>query len=311
MKFKNNTLKSQAMLICNMYFLERKTKSQIANELNLSRFKVARLIDDAVESGLIQFIIAGQNNYEEDLADQISKKFGIRNVIISANTERHGISNIQNLAKLGSAFLEKIITKNMKIGVSWGKTISATIDAIHNIPPIEAIQTLGSCNVGDFHNNAINVVHKLAKTSNGKAFPVYLPLWINDVNTVKKLKLDSSVLEVRKKYDQLDVIIASVGSWKENSISMRSILPQEWLEKLLSLEVCSDFCGIPINKQGQFINWLDKFSVGITAKQIKKVPEVILIAGGIDKKEAILAAIKTKCVNTLITDIENIRYLLT
>ena len=47
----------QAITVARRYFLERHTKSRIAEDLAISRFKVARLIDEAIEEGLVRFEI--------------------------------------------------------------------------------------------------------------------------------------------------------------------------------------------------------------------------------------------------------------
>jgi DNA-binding transcriptional regulator LsrR (DeoR family) len=52
-----------------------------------------------------------------------------------------------------------------------------------------------------------------------------------------------------------------------------------------------------------------KHILGITLEQLKKVPQVIGIAGGNEKISAIRAAIKGKFINSLITDISTAREL--
>ena len=47
----------QAITVARRYFIERQTKSRIAKDLAISRFKVARLIDEAIEEGLVRFEI--------------------------------------------------------------------------------------------------------------------------------------------------------------------------------------------------------------------------------------------------------------
>lgn len=49
-------------LVVRRYFAEMKTKVEIAEELGVSRFKVARLIDDAIEQGYIKFVFPSSGN---------------------------------------------------------------------------------------------------------------------------------------------------------------------------------------------------------------------------------------------------------
>lgn len=65
--------KIQAIAVVKAYFIERKTKSQIADELGISRFRVARILDEAIESGLIKFVIAEQDEIDSDLSQRLAK----------------------------------------------------------------------------------------------------------------------------------------------------------------------------------------------------------------------------------------------
>jgi len=47
---------------------------------------------------------------------------------------------------------------------------------------------------------------------------------------------------------------------------------------------------------------LDQVGLAINAKQLRRIPEIIGIAGGLEKANAILAALRGKWITTLVTD---------
>ena len=47
---------------------------------------------------------------------------------------------------------------------------------------------------------------------------------------------------------------------------------------------------------------LDILYLAINTKQIRRIPEVIAIAGGVEKADAILAALRGNWITTLVTD---------
>ncbi len=55
-------------LVARRYFAEMKTKIEIAEELGVSRFKVARLIDEAVEHEYVKFLFPKQQVLDEEIA---------------------------------------------------------------------------------------------------------------------------------------------------------------------------------------------------------------------------------------------------
>src|SRR5271166_1978072 len=64
------------------YFIARQTKSQIAEELGISRFKVARLIDAAIEEGIIQFVISEPGDLNTELGDALRRSFGLKVALV-------------------------------------------------------------------------------------------------------------------------------------------------------------------------------------------------------------------------------------
>jgi DNA-binding transcriptional regulator LsrR (DeoR family) len=55
---------------------------------------------------------------------------------------------------------------------------------------------------------------------------------------------------------------------------------------------------------------LSRSRLAINAKQLRRIPEVIGIGGGMEKAEAIAAALRGKWINVLVTDAGVARHLL-
>lgn len=62
--------KLQASLVARRYYLQRSTKSQIADELGISRFKVPRLLDTALADGIVRIEISDQGDLNMELAER-------------------------------------------------------------------------------------------------------------------------------------------------------------------------------------------------------------------------------------------------
>lgn len=72
----------QAALAARRYFLGQQTKSQIADELGVSRFKVARLIDAAIEQKIVQFIITEPDDLDAELGEAVRNKYELKAVLV-------------------------------------------------------------------------------------------------------------------------------------------------------------------------------------------------------------------------------------
>lgn len=65
-------------LVVKRYFSEMKTKIEIAEELGLSRFKVARLIDEAIAQEYVKFTFPKQQALDEEIAQNLCKNTDCR-----------------------------------------------------------------------------------------------------------------------------------------------------------------------------------------------------------------------------------------
>src|SRR5260221_5821583 len=77
----------QATTVARRYFVERQTKIQIAEDLGISRFKVARLIDEAVEAGLVRFQIHETGEVDSQLLDRLRRENCFRKELILAGPD--------------------------------------------------------------------------------------------------------------------------------------------------------------------------------------------------------------------------------
>ena len=68
--------------VARRYYVDGKSKIEIADEFGLSRFKVARLLDDARSSGLVQIGISYPGAVDLDLSGRLRDSFELRHAIV-------------------------------------------------------------------------------------------------------------------------------------------------------------------------------------------------------------------------------------
>jgi DNA-binding transcriptional regulator LsrR (DeoR family) len=67
----------QRAVIARRYYLEGRTRIQIAEEFGLSRFKVARMLDEAIESGMVEIKIHNPGAIDVELSTALQRKYGL------------------------------------------------------------------------------------------------------------------------------------------------------------------------------------------------------------------------------------------
>lgn len=302
----------QAITVARAYFIDRKTKSQIAEDMNLSRFRVARLIEEAIERGLVKFVIEDPQAVDTDLSNRLRNAFKLNEAVVLAGPDLPAANLIQPLGKLGASVVEELLKPGMNVGVASGRVLSAMADALSSLPILNVVQAAGAQPGMDFTHNSIELVHRIASIGGGKAFPIYVPMWVDNPVTAKDLLQEPSVAAVHEMYESLDILLTGIGSWQAVESCMCDTFPDAWRRDVLKAGVCADICATIIDGNGDVVpSPLDKVSLSMTAVQVRNVPQVVAIAGGVEKKEAIAASLKGGWISTLVTDAGVARYLLT
>ncbi len=303
--------KIQAITVARAYFIDRKTKSQIADEMDISRFRVARILDEAIARGLVKFVIAEQEEIDTALSHQLTKKYGLHQAVVLAGPDLPAGAITQQLGILGAAVVEELLSPGMSVGVAAGRVLSAVADSLTRLPVLDVVQAAGAQPGMDFSHNSIELVHRIANISGGKAHPIYIPMWVDNEETARNLLREPSVAAVHERYNHLDVLITGIGSWDPPESCMFNTFPEDWRRQVLAAGVCADICTTILDRRGRVVpSPLDRFSLSMGDEQVRNVPEVVAIAGGQEKYGAIAATLSGKWVTTLITDAGTARYLL-
>ena len=116
---------ARAALVARRYYLDERSKVEIAGELGLSRFKVARLLDIARDSGLVRIEIGHPGLIDVDLAAQIMDRFGLEHAVVVDTQDDHAESMRRHLGQVAAELLAEVIGPEDVLGVAWSRAVGA------------------------------------------------------------------------------------------------------------------------------------------------------------------------------------------
>src|SRR3954469_4184127 len=132
-----------AATVARRYFLEDRTKVQIAAEMQLSRFKVARLIDLARSSGIVRITIATPGAVDAELSVLVRERLGLSRALV-VNTDDAGDATARgHLADVAARLLAEVLTPGDVLGLGWSRAVLATAERLTRIPACTVVQMTG------------------------------------------------------------------------------------------------------------------------------------------------------------------------
>ena len=115
---------------------------------------------------------------------------------------------------------------------------------------------------------------------------------------------EKSIQDVFKIIDKTEVAVVGIGELSSQStIYEQNYLGQNILKKLEKQGAVGDICFQMFDIDGAEVNVESEYQViGISKEQLLEIPNIIGIAGGPSKVNAIIGAAKSKMINVLIID---------
>jgi DNA-binding transcriptional regulator LsrR (DeoR family) len=293
----------QMALAARRYFVGQQTKSHIADGLGVSRFKVARLIDAAIEQQIVRFVITEPEDLNAELGERVRSKYNLKAVLALDGPDSSTSALTAPLGGLAASLLDETLVDGQLVGVAWGRTLAAMAKALTHLPKVDVVQVAGAPDGLDISQNPVELVHRLASLSGGVGYPVYGPMWTEDPTLAQRLRHEPAVANAMGKYDAIDVLVVGIGSWNPAESCLCSGFPPSWRKDVLAAGVQADICGTLIDASGREVpSKLDEQGLTITSAQMRRIPEVVGIGGGLEKAKAIAAVLEGGWIDVLVTD---------
>lgn len=298
----------QMAAVAQRYYFDNQTRIEIARELGLSRFKVSRLLEAAVSSGVVRIEIALPHAVDADLSLRLREKFGLSRALVTTPRDTSTQSIRDALGRAAATLLTDLISGADVLGVTSGRTIDAVARHLTRLAGCEIIQLTGMS--GNLDDNPVEVLRRVAVLSGGQARSIYAPLTVATAEAARALKTDSAIAEAFNRFGSVTVALAAIGSFDPPESRFFDALNDTDRARMLERGVIADLAGALLDRDGHPVHDLDDRVIGAGDADLRRIPQVIVVGGGVRKSAAILAALRSGLVSTLVTDDSAARTLL-
>ncbi|MGH3469941.1 MAG: sugar-binding transcriptional regulator [Thermocrispum sp.] len=291
----------RAAAVARRYYIDGASKIEIAEEFGISRFKVARVLDEARAAGLVRIDISVPAALDAELSDRLRTAYGLREALVVECAEESEEAIRGHLGLLAADYLAEVVEEGDVIGLAWSRTLNAMTPALTDLPKVTVVQLTGVL-PGTVEQSSVELVRRVASIARGRAYPIYAPLVVSDAASARGLRKQPQVADAMSRYRDLTKAIVAIGSWDPPASLVRNSLTTAEAAALRARGVSAEVCALLLNADGEPVCDLADRVIAITAEQLRKVPDVIAVAGGPNKAKAVRAALRSGLVSALVTD---------
>jgi DNA-binding transcriptional regulator LsrR (DeoR family) len=288
--------------VARRYYLDGKSKIEIADEFKLSRFKVARLLEDARSSGLVRIEIGQLGAIDLGLSGELRAAYGLLHAVVVDTLEDDPLALRQLVGKAAAELLSEIVTRNDVLGLGWARALIAMRSALGRLAAHSVVQLTGALSRPDVDDSSIELVRDVARIANCPAYRFYAPLIVHDAPTATALRGHPEVARAISMFPKVTKAVVAVGGWDPPASTVYDAISPSERKALLHLGVRADVSGVLLDAQGRAVHApLAERMVCIAGADLQQIPEVVALVYGAEKASATRAAIRGGYANGLVT----------
>jgi DNA-binding transcriptional regulator LsrR (DeoR family) len=297
--------------VSRLYYDQQRSQQEIAEQLDVSRATVSRLLTQARTDGLVQITIRNPFAEEEALEERLVGAFGLQAAAVCRTVGEAEVSRLEHLAVLGGETVAQALAPGAVIGVMASRTLGAVIHRLapQAVPEATVVPLIGgwSADGCDWHANAN--ARTLAEKLCCGYLQCHAPAFVASAATRDALLEERVIARVLQAARTCTVALLGVGQLDAEASIVRSgsftvadvATATAWGALAQIGTVFLDPRGWPVPTP------FDSRGVGVTAQELRRVPTVIAVAAGRAKVAPLRAVLAGGWIHRLVTDVETAR----
>ncbi len=287
------------------YYMENYTQQRISELLGVSRARVIGLLEKARQTGVIQFRIRQDGNRYIKAEQDLISRFGLKDVFTVPKAD--SLANLnESIAQAAAMYIIRRLKGGDFLNVGYGDTPSRVLNhlAMAAEEPLNMVSLTGGVNYY-LPNTSSNVF-------NARLYLIPSPLLLSSQKLRDSMRQEPVVEEVYRMIPLSRMSVIGIGSMSREATILKNGVLNENDFTILKLQgAVGDLLSHFVDREGKLISVeQDRQLMSTSLEDLRMLENVIGVAGGLSKVDAILAALRGGYVDILITDEETAQALL-
>ncbi len=293
--------------VAQAYYDEDLTQAEVAERFGISRIKVSRMLTRAREDGIVRIAVVPPQENHADLERELEERFGLDEAIVVAPDDEGYDEVLEAIGRAAADYVVRVLEDGQTLGLTWGNTILATVSALPpaSLPDVRAVQMLGGLGELEAEIHGAELVRRAAERLGCRARNMHAPGIVASREVRDALAADRQVADTLELAASADVALLGVGALGPHSVlrGPESVLAEDDCRMLRELGVVGDIALRFFDADGAPVDTpFAERTIGVDLERMRRVGKRVGIAGGREKRAAVLAALRGSHVDVLVTD---------
>ncbi|MEM6275853.1 MAG: sugar-binding transcriptional regulator [Pseudomonadota bacterium] len=287
-----------------LYYVEGLTQAEVAKRLGVNRVAITRMISDARRRGEVRITINSDIEPLVLLQNKLEERFNLSRAVVAPSPGK-GEDPTRVIAAAAGQLVSTMMEDNLTVGVGWGRTLQAMLPFIeaHEHSKMRVVSLLGGITRARRFNPA-EFAWQFAEKFDAEGFLIPAPAIVDTAQTKHALLERCGLDDIFQMAETCDVALLSCGGISTLTTSYRlGHVSESERQALIAAGAVGDLLYNFLDASGRPVDHpVNERAVSLSLERLANVKHKVLISGGPEKVEMIMAVLKALKLDTLVTD---------
>jgi DNA-binding transcriptional regulator LsrR (DeoR family) len=295
------------MRAAHLYYVEGRSQAEVATELATSRSNVSRMLAEAQRQGIVEIRIHDPSGRLRELEGKLAATFGLSEVRVAPRVTVSPARIEDRVGALAADLLLTGLKEPSTVALSWGRALQAAVYAVSGDQDhdVTLVQLLGGVSASN-EISGQELVRELAVRLGASYQLLHAPAALESSAACRSLLVESSVAAALDRARAADVAVVGVGDPHVGSsaaVLAAMNLSADEQAAFWAREPVGDLAGRYYAADGTPVeDVVNDRVVSVTLADLDRIPQVIGVATGRAKTNAVLGGLRGHHLDALVCD---------
>jgi len=284
-----------------LYYVDGLTQAQVATRLFVSRPAVGRFLARARSVGIVRIEIDPGYLASVSLARRLQNRWDLAEALVVPSVDEQHSSTHHNerLAAAAASYVRRHLHPGMVLGVAWGDTVQRVLALL---PPAQLEGVMLATPAGGIDYITRRIMGQPAIAGHLRIVPA--PLIVSSSIIANAFRNEPAVRDVLNLARGAEMTLTGIGNALPDSSAARSgLVTNQEVSRFAAAGAVGDMLGEWFTAHGDVLTAATSDRrVGLELATLRTLPQVVGVAGGVEKASAIRGALEGHYLNVLVTD---------
>lgn len=294
--------------MADLYYNQQLTQIEIARQFDTTRFKVAKMLQEARDEEIVEIRINYNNERSIAMEHKLMDALPLQSAIVVDTKYSAFLDGLKRIGEAGALHLAGLLADSSVFGIAWGKSIQPVVEQLSPVMRlrVDTVQLVGNFDSSRPTSESRELMKLAGACCLGESLYLDAPIYFKDTALRDALKEEPIIKRTFDRAKNLDVVLTGMGgsaSLPMNNPTFASYVTDADREAADSCPGC--LFGYVLDRDGEVADIdLNKRLMAVPFEDVTRAKHRVAVVSGRNKVQIAELVARKGYINEIVTDVE-------